>query len=154
MLVNNLIKFRNIPILKKFIYRILLNKGIDLPNSVQIGKNVKFPHNSIGTVIHNNCLINDNVKIYQNVTIGRADIYIKSKYSKFKKIILDDGCVICSGAKVLCKNGTLIVGKNTVIAANSVLTQSTGENEIWGGIPAKKIRNLTRKELDEKDINN
>ena len=154
MLVNNLIKFRKIPILKKFMHRVLLNKGLELPNSVKIGKNVKFPHNAIGTVIHNNCLINDNVKIYQNVTIGRADVYIKAKYSKFEKNILDNGCVICSGAKVLCKKGTLIVGKNTIIAANAVLTQSTGDNEIWAGIPAKKIRNLTKDELNEKDINN
>lgn len=75
-------------------HRILLNKGIDLPNSVQIGKNVKFPHNAIGTVIHNNCIIKDHVKIYQNVTIGRADIYLKIQDSKFEKIILEDGCVI------------------------------------------------------------
>ena len=39
------------------------------------GKNVKFPHNAIGTVIPDKTIIEDNVKIYQNVTIGRADIF-------------------------------------------------------------------------------
>jgi len=35
----------------------------------------------------------------------------------------------------------LIVGKNSVIGANAVLFNSTGENEIWAGIPAQKIGN-------------
>lgn len=43
------------------------------------------------------------------------------------------------GAKVLCKEGVLTVGKNTIIGANAVLLESTGDNEIWVGIPAKKI---------------
>jgi serine O-acetyltransferase len=33
----------------------------------------------------------------------------------------------------------LVVGKGTVVGANAVLTQSTGEYEIWAGIPASKI---------------
>ena len=33
----------------------------------------------------------------------------------------------------------LVVGEGTVIGANAVLTQSTGDWEIWAGIPAKKI---------------
>jgi len=39
----------------------------------------------------------------------------------------------------LCKSGTLRVRQSTVVGANSVLLTSTGENEIWAGIPAKRI---------------
>lgn len=33
----------------------------------------------------------------------------------------------------------LVIGKGTVIGANSVLLSSTGENEIWAGVPAKCV---------------
>lgn len=50
-----------------------------------------------------------------------------------------DDAIICAGAKLLFSDKTLIVGKGTVIGANAVLTQSTGDYEIWAGIPARKI---------------
>ena len=40
---------------------------------------------------------------------------------------------------ILCKEGILRVRQGTVIGANSVLLESTGEDEIWVGIPAKCI---------------
>lgn len=49
--------------------------GVDISRCVVIGKNVCYPHNSFETVIHDNTVIENNVKIYQNVTLGRADIY-------------------------------------------------------------------------------
>ena len=42
-------------------------------------------------------------------------------------------------AKILFGEDKLIVGKGTIVGANSVLTKSTGENEIWAGVPAKRI---------------
>ena len=141
MKVEQWIKFRKGKFLSKIISHILIRKGIDIPPEVQIGENVKFPHNSIGTVIHNNTIIEDNVKIYQNVTIGRADIYKKATSSKMKSIIIKENAIICAGAKVLCKEGILTIGKNSIVAANAVLLNSIGDNEIWAGIPAKKIKN-------------
>ena len=139
MNVNKVIKLRNVKGLRKIIQRILLILGVDLPHTVILGRNVEFPHNSVGTVIHNNSIVGDNVKIYQNVTLGRTDIYKRYKDSKMKQIVIKDNAIICAGAKILCKDGILTVGKNTIIGANAVLTKSTGENEIWAGIPAKKI---------------
>ncbi|MEH7246456.1 hypothetical protein V7114_06610 [Neobacillus niacini] len=139
MIMDILIKLREIPGMKKVVYRILKARSLEIPVSVKIGKNVSFPHNAIGTVISGFTVLEDNVSIYQNVTLGRADVYVNSSQSKAKGILIKEGAVICAGAKVLCKEGTLVVGKNTVIAANAVLLNSTGENEIWGGIPARKI---------------
>lgn len=44
---------------------------------------------------------------------------------------------LCAGSKVLCKNCTLTVGENTVIAANPVLLSSMGDHENMGGKPNK-----------------
>lgn len=106
-----------------------------------IGKNVKFPHNSIGTVIHDKTVLEDNVKIYQNVTLGRADVYKSSKDAniEFEGFHIKEGACICAGAKLICKKGTLVVGKNAVVGANAVLLNSIGDNEIWTGIPAKFV---------------
>ncbi len=139
MIVDFFIKFRKGKLLSKLIHHILLNKGIDLPSGVIIGKNVSFPHNSIGTVIHPNTIIGNNVKIYQNVTIGRADIFNDIKNSNFKKIIIEDNVIICAGAKVISKSPELIIKKNCIIGCNAVLCNSTEENEIWAGVPARKL---------------
>lgn len=130
MKVDTLIKFRKNKLFSKIIHSILLKKGIDLPFSVKLGENVSFPHNSIGTVIHPNTVIEDNVKVYQNVTIGRADVYNDISESRMKRIIIKKSAILGAGCKILSKDEELIVGKNTIIGANAVLLSSTGDNEV------------------------
>jgi serine O-acetyltransferase len=59
--------------------------------------------------------------------------------SSFERIVIEDDVILAPGAKVLCKEGTLRVRRGTVVGANAVLLQSTGENEIWAGMPARCI---------------
>jgi serine O-acetyltransferase len=54
-------------------------------------------------------------------------------------VVIEDGAVLCSGARVVCKTGVLTVGRGTIVGANAVLTQSTGPNEIWAGVPARRV---------------
>ncbi len=84
-------------------------------------------------------MLEDNVKIYQNVTLGRADIYKATKDSEFEGFHIKEGACICAGAKLVCKKGTLVVGRNAVVGANTVLLNSIGDNEIWAGIPARFV---------------
>lgn len=139
-MLNVIIRLRSIPILGLISKVILVVIGLYIPDSVHIGKNVTFVHNGVGTVLHPDTKLCDNVKIYQNVTLGRADIYNSYEDSKMKSIIVEDGAIICAGAKVICKSGTLTVGKNSIVGANSVLNKSIGKNEVWAGNPAKFIR--------------
>ena len=46
---------------------------------------------------------------------------------------------MCAGCKIICKKGILVIEENTIVGANAVLNKSTNKNEIWAGIPAKKI---------------
>lgn len=55
------------------------------------------------------------------------------------RVELGDDVVIFPGAKILGGHGIMRVGQGTVIAANAVLTRSTGDWEVWGGIPTRKI---------------
>lgn len=144
MMANSLIKirkkFEKSKLVRKIIQLKLLKLGMDLPTSVKIGNNLQLPHNSIGTVIHPNTSIGNNVKIYQNVTIGRADVNTPYTKSKMRGIIIEDNVIIGAGAKILCKNDILYIRKGTIIGANAVVLDSTEENGVYVGIPAKNIR--------------
>jgi serine O-acetyltransferase len=59
--------------------------------------------------------------------------------SRFEGIVIEDDVILSPGAKVLCKEGVLRVRRGTVVGANAVLLQSTGEWEIWAGVPAKMV---------------
>lgn len=136
---NVLVKLRKYPVIGVFAYYVLKICGLDLPRNVKIGTGVKFMHWSVGTVVHRYTEIEDDVRIFQNVTLGRADVYRSLEDTKMEGILIKKGAIIGAGAKVLCKEGTLVVGENTVIGANAVLFDSTGDNEVWAGNPAKKI---------------
>lgn len=137
-IVNFLVRYRKI----KVFFILLKLLGIELPPDVQVGKGVIFPHLGGGIVIHPRCIIGDGVTIFQGVTVGRANPWKKSVTIRMGTIHIGENAYICAGAKILCAEKDLYVGKNTVIAANAVLTKSTGDNEIWGGIPAVKLKDI------------
>jgi len=120
-------------------YYLLKLLGIEIPISVTIGTDFELAHGGFGVVIHPNTSIGSRVKIYPGVTLGRADIYRPAAVSQFQGIIVEDDAILSPGAKILCKQGVLRVGRGTVVGANAVLLQSTGENEIWAGIPAQLV---------------
>jgi serine O-acetyltransferase len=134
-----LVYARKWPMLGKLAYLGLKALGAEIPVSVAIGDGFLLHHGGVGVVIHPKTVIGDRVGIYPGVTLGRADIHRPFEQSKFEGIKVEDDVILGAGAKVLCELGILRVGRGTVIGANAVLLQSTGENEIWAGIPARKI---------------
>lgn len=125
----------------RFGHFILALFSIEIPNEVvfkQVGgdNSVRLVHRAPGLIIHPKVTIGYRVRLFQGVTIGRCRPWDCSKEEGCE--IMDDA-IICAGAKILFKDKKLVVGKGTVIGANSVLTQSTGDYEIWAGIPARKI---------------
>ncbi|MGB9640316.1 MAG: serine O-acetyltransferase [Anaerolineales bacterium] len=136
---TSLVYARKLPMLGVLAYYSLKLLGIEIPRSVKIGNDFELAHGGFGVVIHSKTVIGERVKIYPGVGIGRADIYQPSHLSRFEGVIIEDDVILAPGAKVLCKEGTLRVGRGTVVGANAVLLQSTGENEIWAGVPARFV---------------
>jgi serine O-acetyltransferase len=136
---TTLLYARNWPIVGKLAYFILKSLGVEVPLSVKIGPDCLLLHGGFGVVIHPKSEIEGNVRIYPGVTLGRTDIHLPAEQSKFEGIHIGQGAILTSGAKILCKEGTLAVGNGSIIGANAVLFESTGENEIWAGIPARCI---------------
>lgn len=136
--VTKLVKFYKTPV-KSVAEKIVLLLGCHCPAQVQIGKDVVFAHNAVGTVIHAKTVIEDRALIFQGVTIGKADIFENWKESKVKGFRIGEGAALCAGCKVLCKEGELTVGRYAIVAANAVLTHSIGDYKVWRGIPAHFI---------------
>ena len=56
--------------------------------------------------LHPNSVIGEIVTIYPGVVLGRADACRAAKDSSMVGIVIGDGAVLCTGAKVLCRSGT------------------------------------------------
>jgi serine O-acetyltransferase len=138
-LPTRLVYARQLPLFGRLAYYALKLLGVEIPRSVPVGKGFELAHGGVGVVIHSRAVIGARVKIYPGVTLGRADIHLPMERSNFESIVIEDDVILAPGAKVLCKEGTLRVRRGTVVGANSVLLQSTGENEIWAGVPARCV---------------
>lgn len=138
-LPTNLVYARRLPLIGKMAYYFLKLLGVEFPIKVPVGENFELVHGAVGTVIHSSSVIGRGVKIYPGVTLGRADIHRPITASAFEGIVIEDDVILCPGAKILCKQGIMRVGRGTVVGANAVLLDSTGEMEIWAGVPARLI---------------
>lgn len=66
------------------------------------------------------------------------EVTIQEKLPENDQPVIIEKDVWC-GANVTILKG-VVIGKGSVIAAGSVVTKSVGEYEIWGGVPAKKLK--------------
>lgn len=127
------------PLLGALAYYMLKLQGVEIPRSVQVGKGTILVHGGFGIVIHPTTVIGERVKIYPGVTLGRADVYVSADRSPYQGIVIEDDVILAPGAKVLGREGILHVKRGSVIGANAVLLESSGEWEIWAGVPARRI---------------
>lgn len=111
---------------------------MEVPAAAEIGPGLKVFHRGFGTVLHPYTTLGAGVTLYGGVTLGRADPWVPQEASAMERIVVEDGAYLCAGAKVVCKQGVLTIGRGTIVGANAVLTTSTGPDEIWAGAPARR----------------
>jgi serine O-acetyltransferase len=136
---ERLVYARKSPLFGRLAYLLLKLLGAEIPLSVEIGPGFLLHHGGVGVVIHPRTVIGARVGIYPGVTLGRADIHRPASASAFEGIRVGDDVILGAGAKVLCDRGVLRIGRGTVLGANAVLLESTGEDELWAGVPARKL---------------
>ena len=109
--------------------------GIEIHPKAKIGKNLFIDH-GMGVVIGETSEIGNNVTLYHNVTLGGIAPSINSNDQRNTKRhpTLEDNVVVGSGAQIL---GPIIIGKNSLVGANAVVTKDVPENAVMIGIPAK-----------------
>ena len=116
--------------------------GIEIHPKAKIGKNLFIDH-GMGVVIGETSEIGNNVTIYHNVTLGGISPSINSNEQRDVKRhpTLEDNVVVGSGAQIL---GPIIIGKNSLIGSNAVVTKDVPEKSIMVGIPARKVGDATK----------
>ncbi|BAP58726.1 serine O-acetyltransferase [Candidatus Tachikawaea gelatinosa] len=109
--------------------------SIDIHPAAQIGYGIMLDH-ATGIVIGSTTIIENNVSILQSVTLGGT--YKKSDYQKNKNRhpLIKEGVFIGAGAKIL---GNIEIGKNSKIAAGSVILKTVPPNTTAVGVPARII---------------
>lgn len=115
----------------------------DGSSNILIGDNCYFNHNCSITsldeiIIGNNCMFGNNVVIIDhNHIITNKEIFGK----KFEKSKVKIGNNVWIGANSVILPGVNI-GDGAVVAAGAVVTKDIDAKEIWGGVPAKKIKDI------------
>ena len=116
--------------------------GIEIHPKAKIGKNLFIDH-GMGVVIGETSEIGDNVTIYHNVTLGgiAPSINANDQRNVKRHPTLEDNVVVGSGAQIL---GPVVIGKNSLIGANAVVTKNVPEKSIMVGIPATRVGDATK----------
>jgi serine O-acetyltransferase len=105
--------------------------GVDLHPGATVGRRVFLDH-AVGIVVGETAHIEDDVLIYQGVTLGGVSLEKGVK----RHPTIGTGAVIGSGAKVL---GNITIGKNCRIGSNSVVVRDVPDDSTAVGIPARVI---------------
>lgn len=137
--------------------QVIINDDCQIENNVRLRPGGPWKKSSI--IISNNTFIGDSTqinvgsefKIGSNCMIapacifsdaqhsfGNLDIPMKKQKCNYNPITVEDDVWIGTGVIIL---SGVVIGKGSIVAAGSVVNKSIPQYEIWGGIPAKKIKN-------------
>ncbi len=136
--------------LRKFFYKRILGCRIGSNSCIHIGVKMLMPHRiSIGDncIVGESCFfdgrmfleINNNINFSTGVTIWtmQHDAYSSFFDIEGGPVVVNDNVWLSFKATVL---PNIVVAKNCVVGAHSLLTKSTNEEGIYFGIPAKEVR--------------
>jgi serine O-acetyltransferase len=116
--------------------------AIDIHPGAQIGRNFFIDHGFV--VIGETAEIGDDVTIYQGATLGGTNP--TGGIGGKRHPTIGDGVLISLGAAVL---GPIIVGANSRIGANAVVTKDVPEGATMIGIPARSTLVEVKPETQE-----
>jgi serine O-acetyltransferase len=100
--------------------------AIDIDYKANLAGGIVIVH-GVGLVIGSGVIVRSNVILFHGVTLGRRGIGPSiSSTDGFPTV--EEDCIICTGAVLL---GNIIIGKNTTIGANCVVTNNIAPNTIY-----------------------
>ena len=105
--------------------------AVDIHPAARIGCGVMMDHGT-GVVIGETTVIEDNVSILQNVTLGGTGKEHGDRHPKIRS-----GVMLGAGAKVL---GNIVVGTMSKVAAGSVVLREVPPHCTVAGVPARVVR--------------
>jgi len=112
--------------------------GIEIHPGATIGRRFFIDH-GMGVVIGETTEIGDDVMVYHGVTLGGRSLDHGKRHPT-----IGNGVAVGAGAKVL---GPIMIGDDSAIGANSVVTHDVPADSIATGIPAV-VRHRTEKQRE------
>ena len=111
--------------------------GIDIHPGATIGESFFIDHGT-GVVVGETCVIGNNVKIYQGVTLGALSVK-KELMDKKRHPTIEDNVTIYANATIL--GGATVIGAGSVIGGNTWVTASIPPNTILTQTVANQSEN-------------
>ncbi len=109
---------------------IALTFGVDIHPAAKIGKGIMLDH-ATGIVIGETAVIEDDVSIMQEVTLGGTGKESGDRHPKVRK-----GVLISAGVKVL---GNIEIGEGAKVGAGSVVLKDVPAHTTVVGVPAEVV---------------
>ncbi|WP_417596317.1 serine O-acetyltransferase [Oceanospirillum sp.] len=103
---------------------------VDIHPAAKIGRGVMFDH-ATGIVIGETCVIEDDVSILQNVTLGGTGKDCGDRHPKIR-----EGVLIAAGAKIF---GNIEIGAGAKVGGGSVVLEDVPPHTTVVGVPAKIV---------------
>ena len=104
--------------------------GVDIHPAAKLGKGIMIDHGT-GVVIGETSIVEDNVSIFQGVTLGGTGKEIGNRHPKVR-----EGVLLSASSTIL---GNVEIGRNAKIAAGSVVLEDVKEGSTVAGVPAKEV---------------
>ncbi len=119
--IAHFLHIKGVPIIPRIMSEYIHGKtGIDIHPGATIGESFFIDHGT-GVVIGETCIIGDNVKVYQGVTLGALSVS-KSFADKKRHPTIEDNVTIYAGATIL--GGKTVIGRGSIIGGNTWITES------------------------------
>lgn len=130
--IASFLKRVHVPLVPRLVCTLLIRIpfGCHLGLGIHFGRHVCLAYGGLGTVIHYNAVIGDNVYIGPGVTIGSTNRDPRVAH-------VEDNCLISTGARLI---GPVTIGEGSVIGANAVVVDSVPAHALAVGIPARVIK--------------
>ncbi len=112
--------------------------GVDIHPAAKLGKGIMIDHGT-GVVIGETSVIEDNVSIFQGVTLGGTGKETGDRHPKVR-----EGVLLSASSTIL---GNVEIGKNAKIAAGSVVLERCKRRyySCWG--PSKRSKSSFRRHV-------
>jgi serine O-acetyltransferase len=103
---------------------------VSIPHAAAVGPGLFIGHFG-GIVVNERATIGCNCNLSHGVTIGQTN-----RGPRKGCPTIGDGVFLGPGCTII---GMVSVGHNAVVGANAVVTKDIAENEVVGGVPARRL---------------
>lgn len=126
--IAHFLQTMGVPVIPRIMSEYVHGKtGIDIHPGATIGESFFIDHGT-GVVVGETCVIGNNVKIYQGVTLGALSVK-KELMNKKRHPTIEDNVTIYANATIL--GGGTVIGEGSTIGGNTWVTSSVPPHTVF-----------------------